>query len=108
MEFIKQNQTMIFRVLGGLMLLVAFVIHFWTVPKEVLSENEIAAANIARMEAHTNARGNKKTTQQDKSKFLDKIKSQQAKQLEYLTILAMVLGVGFLGYSFLKKPEEKF
>ena len=107
MEFFKQHQTVIFRSLGAFMLLLGFVIHFWLTPKEGLSENELAAANVARMEAKVKGVStSKQKVQSDHSKFMEKLKGQQAKQLEYLTILAMLLGVGFLGYSFVKKKED--
>ena len=108
MEFFKENQVIILRSLGAFMLVVGFIVHFWASPKEALSPNEIAAANVARMEAHTNASSTSSSqkTNTKHSKFLEKLKGQQAKQLEYLTILAMLLGFGFLGYSFVKKKED--
>ncbi len=33
------------------MLLIGFAVHFWVTPKEVLTQNDIAALNVARMEA---------------------------------------------------------
>ena len=51
MELIIKNKIVIIRTIGFLMLLVGFAIHFWVTPKEGLSKNEIAAANVARMEA---------------------------------------------------------
>ncbi len=86
------------------MLLIGFVVHFWATPKEVLTQNEIAAANVARMEAKVagGSTKSKKSKKKDDSKFLEELKNTQAKQLQYLTIIAMIMGVGFLGYSFIK------
>ena len=108
MEFFKQNQTIILRAIGAFMLLLGFVIHFWVTPKKGLSQNELAAANVARMEAKVKGASgaSKKNAKPDHSKFMEKLKGQQEKQLEYLTILAMILGVGSLGYSFVKKKED--
>ena len=93
---------------GALMLVIGFAIHFWATPKEGISANEKAAANVARMEAKVKGTGLTKSTASKKndSKYLDKLKGSQAKQLQYLTIIAMILGVGFLGYSFMPKKGE--
>ncbi len=104
-EIFKKYQKIILRTLGGLMLLVGFVIHFWSTPKEGFTRDELAAANVARMEASVaggSATSSKVTHANDKPLFSE-FKSAQKKQMEYLTILAMILGIGFLGYSFIKK-----
>ena len=96
------------RSLGVLMLVVGFAVHFWATPKEGISANDRAAANISRMEAKVAGQSSSqsKASKKDDSKFLDELKDTQAKQLQYLTIVAMILGVGFLGYSFMPKGEE--
>jgi len=90
------------------MLIIGLAVHFWTAPKEELSENEKATARIARMEASVNTKSSssKQSTAKDDSKFLNNLKTKQAKQLEYLTIVAIVFGVGFFGYSFIAKKED--
>ena len=107
MEFFLKHKTVIMRSLGALMLVIGFAIHFWTTPKEGISANERAAANVARMEAKVKGQSSaqSKSSQKSDSKFLDELKNTQAKQLQYLTIIAMILGVGFLGYSFMPKKE---
>jgi hypothetical protein len=86
------------------MLLIGFAVHFWAVPKEGLSELDIAAANVARMEASASGHGtSSKATEKPDVNYLQKLKDRQEKQLKYLTIIAMVLGVVFLVYSFIKK-----
>ncbi len=74
-----------------------------------VSQNERAAANLARMDASVQGQGSPKPseTKADSSKFLKELKGQQAKQIEYLTILVMILGIGSLGYSFIKKKEQE-
>ena len=107
MEFFLKNQKLIFRVLGTLLLMTGFVLYFWVTPKQGISENDRAAANVARMEAQVKGTSSKSTKQApDSSKFLDKLKQTQEKQLEYVLIFAMVFGVGFLGYSFIKKEDD--
>ena len=97
------------RSLGALMLVIGFGVHFWATPKEGISANERAAANIARMEAKVAGKSStqSKFSKKDDSKYLDKLKSTQEKQMRYLTILAMVLGVGFIGYTFIRKEEPE-
>lgn len=107
MEFFLKHKTVILRSLGSLMLVVGFGIHFWVTPKEGLSANQKAAANVARMEAKVKGSSAKssKSPQKDSSKFLEELKNTQEKQMQYLTILAMIIGVGFLGYSFMPKKD---
>ncbi len=96
------------RSLGGVMLVIGFAIHFWATPKEGISANDRAAANVARMEAKVKGQSStqSKSSKKSDAKYLDELKDTQAKQLQYLTIIAMILGVGFLGYSFMPKKEE--
>ena len=59
------------------MLLVGFVVHFWAAPKEGISKNEIAAANVARMEAKVaggSGSASKAPKKKDTSKFLKEFK----------------------------------
>ena len=103
MEYFLKNKTVIMRVLGSVMLVVGFAIHFWVTPQEGLSKNQRAATNVARMEARMAPKGTNISNSQkkDDSKFLKELKNTQEKQMQYLTILAMVFGVAFLGYSFI-------
>ncbi len=102
------SYKVILRTLGAVMLIIGFVIHFWETPKKILSENDKAAARVARMEAKTEGTSSiaQKSQEKDTSKFVDKIKSTQAQQMKYMTVLAMLFGLGFLGYSFIPKKEE--
>ena len=108
MEFYKKNQTIIFRFVGGVMFIIAFVIFFWTTPKEGISENEKAARNVARMEARIAGASSSasKTSKRSKSPIMKSYKDTQAKQLRYALIVTMIIGAGFLGYSFVRKKED--
>jgi len=108
MEYFLKNKIVIFRVLGIFLLLAGMVIHFWVTPREGISQNELAAANVARMEASVKGVGGgaKKSHKPDTSKFLQEFKNTQEKQRKYLTIFAMVFGAVFLGYSFLAKNRS--
>ncbi|QOP42776.1 hypothetical protein FJR45_01945 [Sulfurimonas sediminis] len=104
MDFFLKHKIMIFRSVGALMLLIGFTAHFWTTPKTVVSETEIAAANVARMEASVkgNAQSLKKA-KPDIATFRESLMSAQEQQQRYLTVFAMILGILFLAYSFVKK-----
>ena len=107
MEFFSKYKTATLRGLGSFMLIVGFVINFWVTPKDGLSENDKAAARVARMEAKikgTSLKGSKSSKKSD-SKFLEELKKTQAKQLQYITIIVMILGAGSLGYSFISKKR---
>ncbi|MDA3909395.1 MAG: hypothetical protein PF437_09905 [Sulfurimonas sp.] len=105
MEFFHKHKVLIFRSAGIFMLLVGFVVHFWVTPKEGFTKNEIAAANVARMEANVVGASSSSSSKSipDTSKYLEELKNAQAKQMQYLTIIAMISGIGFLGYSFMRK-----
>ncbi len=105
MEFFKKNQVIIFRSFGGLMFVIAFVMFFWTTPKEGLSENEKAARNVARMEARMSGSSSSatKSTKPSHAPIMQSYKDTQAKQVRYLLIISMILGAGFLGYSFVRR-----
>ena len=107
-EIFIKNKIIIFRTAGTLMLIVGFAVYFWTTPKEALSQNEIAAANVARMEASVSGKSSTtaKPEKSSSTKILQELKNAQKKQLRYFTILTMIFGVGFLGYSFIKKKED--
>lgn len=104
MDFFLKYKIIILRTLGIVMLVASLAAYFWTTPKEGLSANEKAAANIARMEAR--ASGASSGAVSNENKFLEELKNKQAEQAEYLVIIIMILGVGFLGYSFMPKKED--
>ena len=110
MEQFLKYKTVILRTVGILMLIVGFAVHFWVTPKEGLSANDKAAARVARMEAQVKGAGSSSSQQSPKKddvQFLQKLKSTQAKQMQYLTIIAMIFGVVSLGYSFKPAKEQE-
>lgn len=105
MEFFNQNKIAIFRAMGALMLVIGFAAHFWVTPKEGVSANSIAAANVARLEAQVAGSGSGSAEKKSDNPILQEYKNTRDKQIQYLTILAMIFGVGFLVYSFIKPKE---
>ena len=104
-ELFLKHQTSILRFGGALMLIIGFAAYFWTTPKQGISENDRAAANVARMEAQSMG-GSSSIPQKEKpskSPFLKKYQDTQASQMRYALIIMMILGVGSLGYSFIRK-----
>lgn len=111
LEFFKSHKKIILRTFGILMLVIAFVVHFWVVPKDKVTVDAIAAANVARMEASVaGSKGSSSTTGKPSpssgSPFMEHINNTRQKQLEYFTILIMIFGAGFLVYSFIKKEDD--
>lgn len=107
-EIFFKYKRVLFRTFGAGMLIVGFITYFWAMPKEVLSENEAAAANVARMEAMVagSSSSSKVNVKPDSSKFVEELKNTQQTQMTYAIILLMVLGVIFLVYSFIDKSKE--
>ena len=109
MELFLKYKTVIMRSLGAILLIVGFAVHFWVTPKKGLSANDKAAARVARMEA--SAKGStpnsSDTKKKDDTKFLKKLQEKQAQQMQYMMIVVMVIGVGFLAYSFIPAKQEE-
>lgn len=106
MEFILNYKQVIVRSIGILLLVLGFATHFWVTPKEGMSQNELAMANLARMEASVS--GSSKSNKQakpDASHYTKAFENTQKKQVEYMTILVMIMGIGLLGYSFISKKS---
>ena len=103
-EIFLKYKIVIFRSLGAIMLVVGFSSYFWTMPKKVLTQNQIAAANVARMEASVvRSQGVRAKPKSSSAEILKHLKNSQEAQNRYLTIFMMIFGVGFLGYSFMSK-----
>ena len=107
LEFFLKHQQVLLRSIGAFLLLIGFVIHFWVVPQQGMSKNDLAAQRVARMEASVHGASNSsaKPVKADGSHLSEALKSTQAKQMEYLTIIVMLLGGASLGYSFIKKKH---
>jgi uncharacterized protein YjeT (DUF2065 family) len=108
MNLFLKHKVVIFRTIGILMFIINLMIYFWTTPKQELSENDRARARIERMEANLKgvAFSSGKSKEKDTSKMISHIKDSKAKQMRYFSIIAMIIGVGFLGYSFLPRKED--
>ena len=107
MEFILKYRVKLMRIAGVVLLLLGFVINFWDTPKSGMSKNELAAINLARMEASVSGKSNTKIKKKtDSSSFVKALESTQKKQLKYLTILVMLLGFLSLAFSFIKKDKR--
>lgn len=108
-EIFIKNKIIIFRTVGAIMFLVGLVMLFWSEPNEiVLSENEIAAANIARMEAKVRSKSSdsKLVPKPDGSTFVEELENNQKKQEQQLIMLSMLLGALLLIYSFIPKAKS--
>jgi uncharacterized protein YjeT (DUF2065 family) len=109
-EFFFKHQKVILRSVGVFLLVLGLTLFFWAAPQKVMSENEKAAANLARMEASVSGGSSSSSNTQQSSNHSTisaAMVETQKKQLRMLMIMVMVFGAGFLGYSFLKKEEKE-
>lgn len=105
-ELFLQYKIIILRTVGAVMLVVGFASYFWTTPKPVLTQNEIAAQNVSRIQARVNGGDTKSTkVKSSSSRIMSELKEKQKKQLRYMVIMMMMFGIGFLGYSFIAKKK---
>ena len=108
MNYLKKYQKELFRIVGGFLLVVGFVVNFWVTPKKAVSQNELAAANIARMEASVQGKSTQKVKKRaDPSHIAKALKQTRAQQMHYITLFAMIVGALFLLLSFLKPKKEE-
>jgi hypothetical protein len=108
-EIFIKNKIIIFRTVGAIMFLAGLVMLFWSEPKYVvLSENEIAAANIARMEAKVRSKSSdsKQVPKPSGSTFVEELENNQKKQEQQLIMLSMLFGALLLIYSFIPKAKS--
>lgn len=106
LELIIKHKIILSRSIGVFFLVIGIAALFWSKPENVLSENEIAQANIARMEASLpqNVVSSKKQTPKSPS-FMKAYKEKQKEHMRYLVIALIISGMAFIGYSFIKKKE---
>ncbi|MBU0631934.1 hypothetical protein KKA17_04755 [bacterium] len=105
LELIIKHKVILSRSVGIFLIIIGIVALFWSKPEKVLTENEIAEANIARMEASLpkNTVSSKKETKS--SPFMKAYKDKQKEHIRYLVIVLIISGIAFFGYSFIKKKE---
>lgn len=105
LEFIIKHKIILSRTIGIVLLVVGIAALFWAKPDTALTENEIAEANIARMEASLpqNIASSKKQSQTPS--FMKAYKEKQKEHIRYLVVALIVCGIAFIGYSFIRKRE---
>jgi len=103
-EWVKKNKSFAAKVMGANFLLMALLLLFWSQPKEGMSENEKASANLARMEAKVSGSSQKKAS--EPPSLMKEYREKQKAQLQIFLIIMVIAGVGLLGYGFFKKEES--
>jgi len=103
--WIKIHQKQLSLAAGVLMLLLASAMLFWDNRGDTVTEESLAAANVARMEARMQAQSSGAKASPETSIFSGNYREKQQQQLRYAVIALMITGVGFLLYGFLKKEE---
>ena len=107
MEIYLKYKEVILRTLGVLLLLIGTMMYFFVTPSKTgVSQNDKAAARVARMEASVAGKSKAEKPKSSSEHVMHALKSQQEQQVKYFTILVILLGAASLGYSFIKKKEE--
>ena len=105
LEFIMKYKRILSRTVGIVLLVVGVAALFWSKPDAVLSENEMAEANIARMEASLPKSAAVSKNQPKEAPFMKAYKEKQKEHIRYLVIVLIISGAAFVGYSFIRKKE---
>ena len=99
MNLLKKYQKILSLSIGIGCIIVYFTLYFWNNSKgAVLSENELAARNVARMEA--NVHGSTATSSSSNLKSMAFTPKEVGNDL---LLLLLIIGVGFSAYGFIKK-----
>ena len=107
MNFFQKHIVAIFRFAGVVFLLSACIVYFLNSAPKSLTPQERAIMNVARMEGQVKTQMRVEVNRPHSGTHLSKgMKDSHEKQLKYFTILAMLFGVGLIGYSFIPKKEE--
>ncbi len=104
LEWVQKNQKLAAKITGVNFLLMTLVMLFWAQPKTGLSDEEKAAANVARMEARVSG-SNKQVSGKSNLDIMKEHRQKQQQQLRITLIIMSMCGAGFLAYGFLKKEN---
>jgi len=100
MDIVKRYQKQLSLIIGVFFILLYIVLYFWDNKEStVLSENEIAARNIARMEARMDS----DRASAGSSEKYKRVKFEHKDQSQSFLILLLLFGVGLSGYGYIKK-----
>jgi len=103
LAWVKQNKKLAMKITGVNFLLMALVLLFWSQPQAVMSENEMAAANLERMASKASGKSRKPAS--NAQNFKQAQAAHQEEQVRIFMIMMVLFGVGFLGYGFMQKEE---
>ena len=105
--WMRKHQRKLSMGVGVLLIVVSAAWLFWDMSRSAVSDEEAKAAlNVARMEARMS--GTSAATQKapDKPLFMDVYKAKQKEQLKYTIIIMMIAGIGFVGYSLVRRKKD--
>ena len=107
-QWINKHKKVVARTLGILLLVGGIAALFWEKKDTALIEaNKAAEANIKRMEASLPHSSGSVKKQESHSPYMKAYLQKQQEHLRYLVILAIIGGIVFLGYSFIKKKDDQ-
>ncbi|MEA2111673.1 MAG: hypothetical protein U9P71_06445 [Campylobacterota bacterium] len=104
-KWLKTNQIIVSRSLGAFLLVVGLGAFFWvnSSGSGVNVTEQRAAERVARMEARTSGTSTATSKQQSKADYTEVYTDRSKEQMKFMLIIMMFLGLGSLGYSFIKK-----
>ena len=107
-EWIKVNQIKFSRFVGAFLLLVGLGAFFWVnnSGSGVSVAEQRAAKRVARMEARVSGSSSATVSQEKvKTNYSEVYSDRSKEQIKFMLIVMMLLGLGSLGYSFVKKEN---
>ncbi len=105
-EWFRANQIMVSRFTGIFLLVVGLGAFFWVnnSGSTISLSEQRAAERVARMEARVSGASSSSVSQQRaKTNYTAAYSDRSKEQMKFMLIIMMILGVGSLGYSFMKK-----
>ncbi len=107
-EWFKENQIMVSRFAGAFLLVVGLGAFFWVnnSGSGISVTEQRAAERVARMESRVSAQTTTTSSKkQNKADYTEVYTDHSKEQIKFMLIIMMFLGVGSLGYSFVKKES---
>jgi hypothetical protein len=102
--FLKKHQQKLSMTFGILFLILGIVLKILNQPPEVSKEERIALKNIARMEARVNKSSSSGSQKAPSSSGFSAVTPKEKE--DYAFIMMIVLGMGFLGFSFYNSKKR--
>jgi hypothetical protein len=104
LEWMKRHQRWLSLGIGSLFLIIALAMLFWSNGNSVSREEQIAQANIERMEARM--RGESPSSSGQSNKALEQFYESRQQQMQYLLIAMIISGIALMAYGIFNKKKR--